>query len=282
MAETTTNSPASWSPDIVATLPGDAIPDALVLTTSTVAGKVEGDDVAARVPWVDDATAGFVDEGSDISEADPTLSETVVFTGKIAQLLKISREQFTQNNTSNLLSESVRRAVTKAADKAYLTQAAPGSGEHTPPAGLLNVSGIVDGGTIATDLDVLAEGLATLEANGSEPTHIICAPDAFGYLRKFKTATDSNMALLGAGVQDQAPMLMGLPVIRNAAMTSGKLLVVDRSAIVSAVGTVNVAQSNDVYFASDSVGLRCTFRFGASVMHADRIAQFTVTDPDAS
>ena len=56
-------------------------------------------------------------------------------------------------------------------------------------------------------------------------------------------------------------------------------LVIDRSAVVSAVGDVQVATSSDVYFASDSVGLRCTFRFGATIVRPDRVASFGVTAP---
>ncbi len=55
--------------------------------------------------------------------------------------------------------------------------------------------------------------------------------------------------------------------------------IVDRTAIVSAVGPVEVSQSEHVYFASDSIALRCTWRFGANAVHPNRLGKFTVTAP---
>ena len=279
--ETTSNSAFSWSPDVSTITAADAVPDALILQTSTVSGSVEGDAVAVRASYVDDATAGFVAEGAAIDEADPSLAEVVVYTGKVSQLVRLSREQWSQQNTSQLISESVRRAVTKAANAAYIAQAAPISPAVTPPAGLLNIAGIVDGGAIALDLDILADVLATLEGNGATPSHIIASPSAWGYLRKFKVGTSRNDTLLGAGTADMEKRLLGIPVLTTAAVPAGSLLILDRSAIVSAVGGVEVAVSDQVYFNSDSVGVRCTWRFGSNLVRPNRVAKLTVTDPDA-
>ena len=48
---------------------------------------------------------------------------------------------------------------------------------------------------------------------------------------------------------------------------------------IIAAGQVLVAQSEHAYFSSDSIGLRCTWRFGQNVVRADRIGKFTVTAP---
>ena len=56
--ETTLTSAKAWAPDLTAIAPEDAVPDALVLATSIVAGAVEGDAPSARVQYVDDAAAG--------------------------------------------------------------------------------------------------------------------------------------------------------------------------------------------------------------------------------
>jgi HK97 family phage major capsid protein len=277
--ETTLTSAQAWSPDITAIASRDAVPDALVLQTSTVAGRVEGDAPAVRVMYIDDATAGFVDEGADIPESDPDLAEALVYTGKVSQLVRLSREQWVQPNASALLSESVRRAVTKAGDLAYLSQAAPAAPDVTPPAGLLNVSGIVDGGAVADDLDALVDLLATLAGNGATPSQILLDPVGWASLRKFKTQTGSAMSLLGAGTSDTVKQLLDVPVIVSPALTTGTGMVIDRTAVVSAVGAVMVAQSEHAYFRSDSIGLRCTWRFGANAVRPDRIGKFTVTAP---
>ena len=69
--ETTKTSAHAWAPDVTEVAPDIAIPDALILQTSSVAGVVEGDAPVVRCQYVDDAAAGFVNEGAAISEADP-------------------------------------------------------------------------------------------------------------------------------------------------------------------------------------------------------------------
>ncbi len=277
--ETTSTSARAWAPDLRYVPAEDAVPDALVLLTSTVAGAVEGDAVAVRCPYVDDATAAFVAEGAEITEANPGLAEVLVFTGKVAQLIRLSREQLTQPDAETLLSASVQRAVTKKANEAYVAQIAPTSPAVTPPAGLLNIAGTVNGGAIADDLDVLVDALATIETNGGAPSHILAAPDAWARLSRFKVGTDRNDSLLGAGTAATERFLLSLPVHVTAAMPTGTLLVLDQTAIISAVGDVQVAFSDDAYFAHDSVGLRCTWRFGQNVVKPNRIAKLTVTAP---
>ncbi len=277
--ETTITSAKAWAPDLSRFAPIDVISEALILQTSTVTGRVEGDEPAVHVAYVDDAAAAFVAEGVAIDESNPDLAEVLVYTGKVSQLIRLSREQFSQEGTDTMLSESVRRAVVKKANAAYLTQTAPTPPAVTPPAGLINVAGIDDGGAVAVDLDALIDVIADLEANDSNPTHIVCHPVAWASLRKFKTATDSAQSLLGAGTTDADRMLLDLPVIVTNALASGTGMVLDRSAIVSAVGDVLVARSEHLYFDSDSIALRCTWRFGANLVHPDRVAKFTVTAP---
>lgn len=276
---TTTTSAEAWAPDVRAFAPEEAVPDALILRTSSVLGEVEGDDVAVRVAFVDDDDAQFTAEGATIPESDPVLDEVLVYTGKVTQLVHLSREQWLQGGTADKLAESVRRAVTKKANQAYLAQVAPTSPALTPPPGLLNVAGIEEGDAVATDLDSLVDLIATLEGNGGTPTHIVVDPTGWASLRKFKSGTGSNASLLGAGTADAARVLLDLPVIVSSAMTAGTGLVIDSAAIASAVGPVRVATSEHVYFASDGVALRCTWRIGWNVVRPERIGTFTVTAP---
>lgn len=271
---TTTLSASGWSPDVTAVAPGDAVPEALILQTSTVAGDVEGDAVAVHAVYVDDSDAGFVPEGDVITEDTPNLAQCTVFTGKIAQLVRLSREQYSHLNTSEQVSVSVSRAVTRAANRAYIAQAAPISPAVTPPAGLINIPGLVDCGTVAGDLDALVDGLAVLASNYSAPTHILAAPDSWAALQKLKTGDDYNTSLLGAGTTEAQRFLLNLPVLVDPAVPSGTGIVVDRTAIVSAVGPVNVAVSDQAAFSSDSVMIRCTWRFGANIVRPNRIGLF--------
>ena len=56
-------------------------------------------------------------------------------------------------------------------------------------------------------------------------------------------------------------------------------IVVDRNAVVSAVGTLQVATSVDQYFDSDSVAVRATWRIGHNVVRPNRIDTLTVVQP---
>ena len=280
MATNTTNtSSKAWSPDVTAFAPSEVIPSALVLQASTVAGRVEGDEPILRVAFVRDDAADFVAEGDEIPEADPTLSEVTVATGKVAQLVRVSHEQYAQAGAAQMLSESVRRAVIKTADTAFLNQAAPLAPAVNPAPGLMHVDDIIAGGEVDGDLDTIIDLAAQIGANGGTPTHIILSPTGWASVRKFKVAEGSAQTLLGAGAGDATMSLLGLPILVSPAMTGNNGIILDKSAVVSAVGDVKVATSNEAYFSSDSVGVRATFRFGQNVVHPDRVAVFSVIAP---
>ena len=74
-------------------------------------------------------------------------------------------------------------------------------------------------------------------------------------------------------------MLLSLPVIVHKEMPSYSGLLIDRSAVVSAVGQVYVAVSEHRYFEYDSQMLRITWRIGQNVVRPDRCGKFTVAAP---
>lgn len=280
MATITTVSHANargWAPDLSAFPAIEVIPEALVLQTSTVAGEIEGDQPVIPVIYIDDANAGFIPEGSLLTPDDPGLAVVPVASGKVGQLVKISREQWIQDGAADQLSYSVRRAVTKAANIAYLGQPAPTPPQISPAAGLLNVAGITEAADeITTNLDPLVDLFAALESAGADPTHIVLDPIGWAALRKLKTATDSNAALLGVGTTDTSRRLLDVPVLVTPAMPANTGLVIDKTAVVSAVGQLLVATSEHTFFDSDAVALRCTFRFGQNVVKPERLGTFSV------
>jgi HK97 family phage major capsid protein len=278
---TTVNSDKAWAPDVTAFAPVDVVPEALILQCSTVSGEVVGDEPSLRVAYVDDDEAQFTAEGDIIPEGEPTLAEVLVHTAKVTQLVRLSSEQWSQQSTAVQLSESVSRAITRRSNVAFVAEAVPVGPAVAPVAGLVNVSGIINGGPVSTDLDALVDLIARLEDNLSVPTHILLDPLGWGELRKFKLATSYNQSLLGAGTSDAARMLLSLPVIVDPAVPDYSGIVLDRNAIVSATGAIKVATSEHQYFSSDSVLLRATWRFGHVVVRPDRIGKFTIT-PEGS
>ena len=277
MALKTTTSAKAWAPDIQAFLPSEVIPDALIFQGATVVTQeLDGDGPLARIPWVDDASASFVAEGASIDESEPDLAEVLVATGKIAQLIPVSNEQFFQDSTAQRLSDSVRRAIMVKANQAFLSQVAPPTGTVTPPEGIITQAEVAATNSITKDLDPLAEVIGQLENNGAIPNLIVANPLAWSALRTLKASTDSNTSLLGAGTEDQGKRLLGVPVITSPAVPDGKLVIIDSTAIAAAVGPVNIARSEHVYFSSDRIALRATWRIGWKVARKDRLATITV------
>ena len=166
------------------------------------------------------------------------------------------------------------------ANAAYLAQSAPGGGATTPPAGLLNLSP-TNGGTVGGNLDFVIDAIATIEDAGGVATHIIASPSAWAELSKLKTATDSNVSLVGAGVEAATRTLLSVPVLVSNSMPDGSFLVLDRTAVLSVYGDVQLATSTDYYFGSDSVALRATFRFGQKIADTGRVVKLTIV-PEGS
>ncbi|WP_235653533.1 phage major capsid protein [Mycolicibacter icosiumassiliensis] len=279
---TTPLTTVAWAQDKFSFTPGDVVPEALILKTSTVSGHIEGDRPSLRVAYVkDDESAAYVAEGAEITDSAPELSEVVIHTKKLARLVSISNEQHRQPETPGQTAQSVARDLIRKADLSYLSEAAP-----TPPAtgstGLLHTTGVIDGGEVAANLDGLVDLVAELETNLAHPGYIVVDPRTWASLRKLKVGGDQiNASLLGAGTTDAVPMLLSLPVLRSPFIPANSGLVIDPSAIVSAVGQVNIAQSDHALFANDAVLLRATWSIGWAVMRPERIGKFTVDPGDS-
>lgn len=274
----TTNTSQIWSPDVTEFGAEDAIPEALIVAITTHAATIEGDAPSITVPVVTDDAAKIVAEGAEIDEAVPTLSEKSLTTVKIAKLMRLSREQFFHDRAADVLADAAARSIIAKADDVLLNQEVPTPPATHPGPGLI-AQGLTNAGTVADDLDVLIDAVSTIRTNGGRPSHIVLSPTAWASLTKFKVGTGSNQNLLGAGVSTAQNMILGIPVMTNAAVPANSGLILDRSDIVSAYGAVNVAQSSDAYFTHDSVALRITFRFGAALVHPNRHCRFVVTDP---
>lgn len=93
---------------------------------------------------------------------------------------------------------------------------------------------------------------------------------------KLKTATGSAQSLVGAGTDAPERQLLSVLVTVDRDVTAGSLVVLDKSAVLSAYGNLLVARSEDFYFSSDSVAIRATWRFGAVVADAARVVTIDV------
>lgn len=272
----TSSSAAAWRPDLFTYEPETVLAQALIFEATTVSGKIEGDAPSLRVAYAIDADADFVDEGAEIDESEPDLAEALVYTKKFAQLIRMTREQYSQAGTPDHLGRSVARAMITKADNALLAQPAPVGPAVAPSTGLVNTAGVVAGGGISADLDKLVDLEATVRANRGNPTRWVMAPDTWAALRKLKTGSAYNSTLLGAGTDDAEPRLLSIPVTVNPEMPRKTGMLIDPTAIVSAVSSLTVATSSDRYFSSDSIAVRAIMRTGHTVVRPDRIGLFYV------
>ena len=213
---------------------------------------------------------GFVAEAAPIPDAAQQFAEVVLTTDKVATIGKYSFETLQQPEAARLVVESLSRSVTRSANAAYLNSA-------SAPSGLLTTAGIVDGGTVGTNLDELVDAVSGIESDGGAATHVIASPNAWAALSKLKTATDSEANLLGAGLAAGQRSLLGVPVLVSADMPSNKLLVLDKSAVIAAQSPVRLTRSEDAYFANDVVGIKVIWRIGWAVDAPGQGRQLTTT-----
>lgn len=106
---------------------------------------------------------------------------------------------------------------------------------------------------------------------GGEATHILSNPTAWATLAKMKAATDSNVSLVGAGTEAAERRLLGLPVLVDRDVPASSIIVLDRDAILSVYGGLQIATSKDYYFNRDAIAVRATWRFGAQINDTSRV-----------
>jgi hypothetical protein len=75
-------------------------------------------------------------------------------------------------------------------------------------------------------------------------------------------------------------MLLSLPVIVNNAVPLGVGFVIDKNSMMSAVGLIKLATSED-FFSADSVAVRATWRRGHHVLRPERIGIFSIGRPES-
>lgn len=272
---TTPQAAQAWRPNVVSTYsPEDLLGDALIVRAATYAGNVEGDEPVVLVPYVAaDPEAGFVAEGEPIPNTGGTLAEIAITTDKVAVLTTVSRELAAQRGAAERIARSLQRSVTAKADAAFL-------GNTASPTGLFNIAGIPTAGDLGTDLFAAYDAVAAIEADGGQATHLLIHPLDWGTLAKLPEGTGSNRSLLADVHDGAARSLAGVPVIVHAAVPQGTALMLDQSEVVAAYGELQLARSDEAYFAYDAVGIRATFRLGWNVVRTERLQKLTITSGD--
>ncbi|WP_161965015.1 phage major capsid protein [Ornithinimicrobium cerasi] len=237
----------------------DVLNDELLTKITTVAGAVEGDEPSLLVGYTPDVGAAFYAEGQEITAQTPTLGQWEVKTHKVAALVNVTNELDRAGNAGNVLAEGMRRGLARKANEALFNNA-------SAPTGILNDSDLAAATALGTSLDSFNTAYWSIAETGVTPNYIVGSPSAMAALGSIKAATGSNQPL----VDDMT--VMGLPVYVSTAMAADRFLIGHTSAVVSAVGPLRLAKSQDAAFAYDATSLRATWRFGWAVVQPDRLA----------
>lgn len=262
------------------------------VSTFLAAGPVVLDSSSpVRVPRiVNGVTAGFVAEGSQISDGDVAFDEVTLLPSTLKGLkvlVKLSNELI---RTSVVGLEAVLRTrlVTDVAN-ALDTALFDGTGSSNTVKGILRATGIGTGTLDLTNADSLIDGIATAQANKVAPTHWVMTSASFAALRKLKIANpgetsdqDFRQYLFDPSTiqNGTAFQIFGLPVIvtDNIPNVSSKARValVDFSKVVVARDVdAEVKILDQTWGDYDSIGIRVVSRWDTALLQAKAVTLLT-------
>ena len=232
----------------------------------TLLNTASGEDIKVPVEATRPAATAIA-EGTTITELDPTFSNITLKSQKVAVLTKISRELM-QDSGIDIMGYLGRTLGTSVGIRVnnLLTV---GTGT-TVPNGIVTAagSGVVGGTALggaftADDLIDLAHSVdgAYVRLGGA----FMMRRASIGAVRKLKD-TAGNYLFAPAATVGSPDTLLGFPIVENpdvpAIATGAKsvLFGYHGSYHVRQVGGIEVARSDDAYFASDEIGVRLTIR----------------------
>jgi len=251
----------------------------------TLLNTTSGEDIKVPV----EATrplATAIDEATSITPLDPTFSSLTLKSQKVAVLTKVSRELL-EDSGIDVVSYLGRTLGTSIGIKVnnLLTV---GTGTDEPNGIVTAASSAVAGGTGVTGA-FTADNLIDL-AHSVDGAYVrlgagfMMRRTTMGALRKLKDNQGQYLYLPAAEVG--APdSFMGFPIYENpdvpavALKTTGNvgksvLFGATSSYHVRQVGGVELARSDDAYFASDEIGLRLTIRIWGDLGQSEAVKYF--------
>lgn len=232
----------------------------------TLLNTASGEDIKVPVESTR-PLATAIAEGTSITELDPTFSNITLKSQKVAVLTKISRELM-QDSGIDIMGYLGRTLGTSVGIRVnnLLTV---GTGT-TVPNGIVTAAGsgvvggtAVSGAFTADNLIDLAHSVdgAYVRLGGA----FMMRRTSIGAVRKLKD-TAGNYLFAPAATVGSPDTLLGFPIVENpdvpAIATGAKsvLFGYHGSYHVRQVGGIEVARSDDAYFASDEIGVRLTIR----------------------
>lgn len=246
----------------------------------TLLNTASGEDIKVPVEATRPA-ATAINEATSITPLDPTFSTITLKSQKVAVLTKVSRE---------LLADSGIDVVSYLGRTLGTSVGVKVNNLLTVGTGTVEARGIVDaagsgvvGGTAVTGA-FTADNLIDL-AHSVDGAYVrlggafMMRRASMGALRKLKDTAGQYLYVPAAtvGAPDQ---FMGFPIVENPdvpAIALGAKSVLfgwHGSYHVRQVGGIEVARSDDAYFASDEVGFRVTIRVWGDLGQSDAVKYF--------
>lgn len=246
----------------------------------TLLNTASGEDI--KVPVEASRPLGTaINEGTSITPLDPTFSTITLKSQKVAVLTKVSRELL-QDSGIDIVAYLARTLGTSVGVRVnnLLTV---GTGT-TQANGIVTASGSgVTGGTAVSGA-FTADNLIDL-AHSVDGAYVrlggafMMRRASMGQLRKLKDNAGQYLYVPAATV-GAADQFMGFPIVENPdvpAIALGAKSVLfgwHGSYHVRQVGGIEVARSDDAYFAEDEVGFRVTIRVWGDLGQSDAVKHF--------
>lgn len=246
----------------------------------TLLNTASGEDIKVPVESTR-PLATAIDEGTTISALDPTFSSLTLKSQKVAVLTKVSRELL-EDSGIDVVAYLGRTLGTSVGIKVNnLLTVGTGSGDE--PNGIVTAAGSGITGSTATGT-FTADNLIDL-AHSVDGAFVrlgagfMMRRTTMGALRKLKDTAGQYLYVPAAeiGAPDS---FMGFPIYENpdvpavAASAKSVLFGATSSYHVRQVGGVELARSDDAYFASDEVGLRLTIRVWGDLGQSSAVKYF--------
>lgn len=236
-------------------------------------------------------TAGFVAEGSQITDGDVSFDEVTLLPSTLKSLkvlVRVTNELRRQSVVAldTVLKQRLIADVSNALDAALWD----GTGSSNTVKGILRASGIATGTLDLTDADSLIDGLATAAGNKVTPTHWVMTSSTFSTLRKLKIANpgetsdqDFRQYLFDPSTIQNGTMfqLFGLPVIITdnipvVSSTKNRVALVDFSKVVVVRDVdAEVKILDQTWGDYDAVGIRVVTRYDTALLQAKAVTLLT-------
>lgn len=225
--------------------------------------------------------ATAIAEGTEITALDPTFSTVTMKAQKVAVLTKVSRELLADNgvNLEQFLAEDLGIALGVKVNSLLTV----GTGT-VQPNGIVTAAGSgITGGTAVSGA-FTADNLIDL-AHSVDGAYVrngagwLMRRSTIGAVRKLKSQ-DGAYLYAPAATVGAPDILLGAPIYDNpdvaAVATSAKSVLFGglRNYMVRVAGGLEIARSDDAYFASDEVGIRATIRVWGDIGQSAAIKSF--------